>query len=104
MITVREQVNMAATKVDKIADAAKDQASSVEQVTLGVEQISCVVQNNSATAVQSASASEELSSQAAKLKNLVSKFVLREEYASGNYTMNNGSNYSQTPGNKINLD
>lgn len=104
MITVREQVSMAATKVDKIADAAKDQASSVEQVTLGVEQISCVVQNNSATAVESASASEELSSQAAKLKNLVSKFVLREEYASGNHMMNNGSNYSQTPGNKINLD
>ncbi len=104
MITVREQVSMAATKVDKIADAAKDQASSVEQVTLGVEQISCVVQNNSATAVESASASEELSSQAAKLKNLVSKFVLREEYASGNHMMNNGSSYSQTPGNKINLD
>lgn len=63
--------------VDNIADAANEQAGSIAQVTQGVDQISNVVQTNSATAEESAAASEELSGQAAILKELVGKFVLR---------------------------
>ncbi len=84
LMRVVEQVRSASTKVDAIANAAEEQSGAIEQVTLGVDQISSVVQTNSATAEQSAAASQELSEQAATLKNLVSKFSLREEYASGN--------------------
>jgi len=44
-----------------------------------VEQISVVVQTNSATAEESAAASEELSSQAQMLKEHISKFNLKDE-------------------------
>lgn len=65
--------------VDKISAAADEQARSISQITQGIDQISAVVQTNSATAEESAAASEELSSQADLLKNMVSKFVLRDE-------------------------
>ena len=81
--TAVEEVREAAAKGELIADAAERQAGAVEQVTTGVNQISSVVQTNSATAVESAAASEELSSQSQMLKNLVAKFILREEYAMG---------------------
>jgi len=44
-----------------------------------MNQISSVVQNNSATAEESAAASEELSGQAAILNNLMTRFTLKEE-------------------------
>lgn len=104
LVKVVEDVRMAAEKVDWIADAAEKQSNAIEQVSLGVDQISTVVQTNSATAVESAAASQELSKQAATLKNLVAKFVLREEYASG--TMNTQNRYTNTmsSANRINLD
>lgn len=42
-------------------------------------QVSEVVQNNSATSEESAAASEELSSQAELLRNMVSKYKLKKE-------------------------
>lgn len=62
--------------VEKIAHASKEQATATEQVTQGIDQISAVVQTNSATAEQSAAASEELSGQAQMLRNLISHFVI----------------------------
>lgn len=61
---------------NKIADSSKKAADSIVKVTVGVDQISNVVQTNSATSEQSAAASEELSSQANMLKELVKKFSL----------------------------
>ena len=58
----------------KIAQAAKEQGDSLAQVTEGLEQISGVVCNNSATAEESAAVSEEMNGQAAMLKNLVNQF------------------------------
>ena len=62
--------------IDDIATASQRQSDSIRQVTTGVDQISSVIQTNSATAEESAAASEELSGQAQILKNLVSKFRL----------------------------
>ncbi|KAI4447600.1 hypothetical protein C823_002119 [Eubacterium plexicaudatum ASF492] len=87
LIQVVEEVRETSTTVDKIANAAEGQAGAVEQVSVGVDQISSVVQTNSATAVESAAASEELSSQAEVLKNLVAKFSLREEYVQSNINL-----------------
>ena len=86
---VVEEVRVAAATVDKNADAAEEQAGAVEQVTVGVDQISDVVQTNSATSEESAAASAELSHQAEILKDLVARFRLRAEYA--NVSVNTGS-------------
>ena len=63
--------------VNKIAASAQEQTVSIQQVSTGIDQISGVVQNNSATSEQSAAASQELSAQAAMLKDLVRQFKLR---------------------------
>lgn len=63
--------------MDSIFQASTEQAASINQVTQGVDQISSVVQTNSATAEESAAASEEHSGQARMLKNLVGKFSLK---------------------------
>ena len=60
-----------------IAAASQEQADSIAQVTTGIDQISSVVQTNSATAEESAAASQELSSQSNLLKSLVEQFQLR---------------------------
>ena len=60
--------------ISQIAEASGNQAEAIAQITLGIDQISNVVQTNSATAEESAAASEELSGQASVLKNLVSQF------------------------------
>ena len=65
--------------VNKIAGASLEQADMVKQVNIGVEQISNVVQTNSATAEESAAASEELSAQAQTLQKLVDRFTFRAE-------------------------
>ncbi|MDD3428439.1 MAG: methyl-accepting chemotaxis protein [Oscillospiraceae bacterium] len=78
-------VNKVSTLVDEIAVVAQEQANAISQISLGVEQISGVVQTNSATAEESAAASEELHAQAATLKQLVSKFQLKN--ADGSATM-----------------
>ncbi len=72
-----ESTKSAVTYVDKISTAAVSQAEAISQVTMGMDQISSVVQTNSATAEESAAASEELSSQSQLLKSLISRFKLR---------------------------
>lgn len=64
--------------IDSISRVSGEQADSITKVTAGVDQISRVVQTNSATAEESAAASEELSAQAAAMKTLVSGFKLRQ--------------------------
>lgn len=71
-----DKTEAASTKVVQIADASEQQAGIIVQITTGVDQISSVVQLNSATAEESAAAAEELSSQAQTFKQLVSRFKL----------------------------
>lgn len=70
--------NQAISLINAIWTASAEQAAMIEQVNTGVDQISCVVQTNSATAEESAASSEELNGQAAALQNLTSKFVLKK--------------------------
>ena len=72
--SAREAINLNG-EIDKNSRA---QAEAVGQVTLGIDQISSVIQTNSATAQQSAAASEELSGQADLLKKTVSAFQLKD--------------------------
>ena len=70
-------VQKATDLIGSIASASNEQAMAVAQINNGVEQVSQVTQTNSATAEESAAASEELSSQAAILKDMVGRFTLR---------------------------
>ncbi len=62
-----------------IAEAARTQADSVVEVQERISQISDVVQTNSATAEESAATSQQLSSQAELLKNLVGRFRVKRQ-------------------------
>ncbi len=68
-------------RIGMIANTAKKQATSIQQVTQGVDQISSVIQTTSATSEESAAASEELSGQAEMLKKLVNQFQLKSNAA-----------------------
>lgn len=78
LLAVVEKTNTVNALIGEIAKASDDQATSISQVTLGVEQISGVVQSNSATAEESAAASEELNAQADVLKDLVNQFKFNQ--------------------------
>ena len=64
--------------MDKLAESTISEAEAIAQLTTGVDQISSVVQTNSATSEESAAASEELSSQAVMMKQMVQRFHLKD--------------------------
>ena len=71
-----EEVN---TLIEKISSASSKDFEGITSLNQGLQQISSVVQANSATAEQSAAASEELTGQANKMNELVERFQLKEE-------------------------
>ncbi len=80
--TLTEIVNTttATTKlVGEISTACAEQAEAIEQINVGVDQISSVVQTNSATSEECAASAQELSVQANMLEEMVSSFTIDEE-------------------------
>lgn len=67
----------AVSLINEMALAFQRQAEAISQINQGIEQVSNVIQNNAATAEESAAASEEMSGQAGLLKALISKFTLK---------------------------
>ena len=65
--------------MNQVAENIVSETDAIHQITEGTDQISSVVQTNSATAEESAAASEQLSGQSHLLKDLVAKFVLRQQ-------------------------
>ena len=65
--------------ISEIATASNEQATAVAQIDQALGQVSQVVQSNSATSEQCAAASEELSNQADRLRELIAKFKLKDE-------------------------
>lgn len=66
------------TAVMEISQNATKEAEAIAQITQGLNQVSSVVHTNSATAEESAAASEELSGQAAMMQSLISAFRIDE--------------------------
>ncbi len=64
--------------VENIAASAQQQSQALHQLTLGMRQISDVVQTNATTAEKSAASAEELYQQAEELKVSVQRFKLRK--------------------------
>lgn len=72
------KVSEVVSTINMISEASTAQADDIQQITVGIDQISSVVQTNSATSEESAAASEELSGQASTLKQLVAQFKLTD--------------------------
>ena len=75
---VVEGIEDLANESRKAMEESKAQADAMMQIEQGIEQISTVVQNNSATAEETSATSEELSAQATNMNELTSAFRLRE--------------------------
>ena len=69
------------------AEASREQADMLKQIQARIDQISTVVQSNSASAEETSAISQELSAQAIGLEEMIGKFELREEgYSEVNYS------------------
>ncbi|MEG0777789.1 MAG: methyl-accepting chemotaxis protein [Oscillospiraceae bacterium] len=73
---VKEKASFVSDAIIKIAEASEHQASATAQVLEGIEQVSRVVQTNSATAEQSAAAAEELASHSKMLTEMTHQYKL----------------------------
>jgi methyl-accepting chemotaxis protein len=80
---VTENITAVADIVSGIAAASNEQATAIGQINQAIEEVSKVTQTNTATAEESASASEELSSQAVLVKERIGRFILKKENKSG---------------------
>ena len=76
---VVEKAVTVAEKVEQISHVSEDQAREIQHVSIGIDQIAAVVQTNSATAEESAAASEELASQATAMKQMIEQFRLNSK-------------------------
>ena len=76
---MQEKSGKISSIITNISEASNKQSDDVKHITTGLEQISSVVQMNSATAEQSAAASQELSTQAKTMNQLVGAFKLKSD-------------------------
>ena len=74
MKKVKDKTAETADLIEMIATASAEQNDAINQITSGIEQISQVVQMNSATAEETAASCEQLNGQSRLLKDQVSRF------------------------------
>ncbi|MDE6748494.1 MAG: HAMP domain-containing protein [Lachnospiraceae bacterium] len=72
--------------INGIAESSNYQATAVAQIEQAITQVSQVVQTNSATSEQCAAASEELSNQASRMREMLSIYNLGSGSGSGNFS------------------
>ena len=58
--------------------ASREQAEGIDQVTIGLDQVETVTQQNTSNAEETASAALDLSGQAEQLQSLLMRFKLSE--------------------------
>ncbi|MBP0964762.1 MAG: HAMP domain-containing protein [Oscillospiraceae bacterium] len=86
--TTFEGARKSAESITHISKYCSEQAVAIEQIKEGVNQVSAVVQMNTATSEECAASSEELSGQAGILKGLVQTFKLDGSAAVSNISEN----------------
>ena len=70
-------INESTRLIAGIAKSSIEQSNSLSQVTVEIDNVALVVQQNTATAQESAAASEQMNRQAAMLQEMVSKFEIK---------------------------
>lgn len=75
---VAENSKLITTEVTNIAETLETQTTEIKQINEGIEQINDVVQTNSATSEECAAASQEMSSEAESLREMIRKFKFAE--------------------------
>ena len=76
---VAENSKVITTEVANIAETLETQTTEIKQINEGIEQINDVVQTNSATSEECAAASQEMSSEAESLREMIRKFKVAED-------------------------
>ena len=76
---VAENSKVITTEVTHIAETLETQTTEIKQINEGIEQINDVVQTNSATSEECAAASQEMSSEAESLREMIRKFKVAED-------------------------
>ena len=75
---VAESSKVITKEVTNIAETLEMQTTEIQQINEGIEQINDVVQTNSATSEECAAASQEMSSEAENLREMIQKFKVAE--------------------------
>lgn len=83
---ISQVVSESEQMVRNIAESSKEEAVTIEQIDQAISQVSQVVQNNSSTSEECAAASMELSSQAGRMRDLVSVYELGRNGKTASYT------------------
>lgn len=89
--TITKVVQKSEGIINGIAESSNYQATAVAQIEQAITQVSQVVQTNSATSEECAAASEELSNQAAKMRDMLSIYNL----GSGSGRQSAGSSFER---------
>lgn len=76
---IKEDIQKVGVIAKQTKETSMSQAAAMEQLQSGAEQISCVIQSNATTAEETYATSEELSTQADALKEMVNRFRLRTD-------------------------
>ncbi len=90
--TITNVVQESESIITGIADSSNYQATAVSQIEQAITQVSQVVQTNSATSEECAAASEELSNQAAKMRDMLSMYNLGENRNDNSYRSTSSNN------------
>lgn len=101
--TILSSVNELNGYGEKVALSSNEQTSAIVQINQGISQIADVVQSTSATAEETAAASEQLSSQAVLLRKELSRFTvkgLKTQYGVNN-DLDNINKYQKSNWDKI---
>jgi len=77
--SIIESISKEVTIISEIASASSEQAGAMDQINQAMDQIDQVTQSNTASAEESASASQELSGQANYLQQMINKFKLQSK-------------------------
>ncbi|MFH2066467.1 MAG: bacteriohemerythrin [Pseudomonadota bacterium] len=76
LAAINEGITKVTDIINEIAAASNEQAQGIAQVNIGLSQIDSVTQQNTANAEETSAAAVELASQAAHVRNLLSRFKL----------------------------
>ncbi len=90
-------INESSVLISEIAHSSEAQSLATSHIDTGISQVSQVVQQNTATAEESAAASQEMSGQSALLQQLISQFRLKDENTMHSGLLLDGSHQFETP-------